>query len=122
MFSYDIITIKSHSTEQLTYERKHKIHFSLPIGGYVIKYFQYDLRFGDAFWNSSKMGMVQHIWEILTSWALVADIWYLPAMDKRVSFLSLKIAIINKSVLPAKMENVLPQQHQGYKEFKVIKR
>ena len=44
---------------------------------------KYDLRFGDAFWNSSKMGMVQHLWEILTSWALVADIWYLPAMDKR---------------------------------------
>jgi hypothetical protein len=36
-------------------------------------------------------------------------------------FLSLKIAIINKSVLPAKMKNVLPQQHQSYKEFKVIK-
>ena len=86
MFSYDIITIKSHSTEQLTYERKHTIHFNLLIGGYVINYLQYDLRFGDAFWNSSKMGMVQHLWEILTSWALVADIWYLPAMDKRVSF------------------------------------
>ena len=49
-----------------------------------ILYFQYDLRFGDAFWNSSKMGMLQHIWEILTSWALVADVWYLPPMDKQV--------------------------------------
>ncbi|KAJ8317202.1 hypothetical protein KUTeg_005106 [Tegillarca granosa] len=34
---------------------------------------KYDPRFGDAFWNSSKMGMVSHVFEILTSWALVVD-------------------------------------------------
>lgn len=56
--------------------------------------------------------MVQHLWEILTSWALVADIWYLPAMDKRVRFISLKIAITDKSVLSAKMKHILTQ-HQG---------
>lgn len=44
---------------------------------------KYDLRFGDAFWNSSKMGMLGHLWELLTSWALVADVWYLPPMDKQ---------------------------------------
>lgn len=46
---------------------------------------QYDKRFGDAFWNSSKMGMVQHIFDLLTSWALVAEVWYLPPMHRNVS-------------------------------------
>lgn len=43
---------------------------------------KYDKRFGDAFWNSSKMGMVQHIFDLLTSWALVAEVWYLPPMHR----------------------------------------
>ncbi|KAL5022733.1 hypothetical protein ScPMuIL_001888 [Solemya velum] len=43
---------------------------------------KYDSRFGDPFWNSSEMGMVWHIFEIMTSWALVAEVWYLPPMRK----------------------------------------
>ncbi|PVD31071.1 hypothetical protein C0Q70_10348 [Pomacea canaliculata] len=43
---------------------------------------KYDLRFGDAFWDSSKHGMVSHLFNILTSWALVCDIWYLQPMVK----------------------------------------
>jgi glycerol-3-phosphate O-acyltransferase 3/4 len=46
--------------------------------------FQYDLRFGDAFWDSSKHGMVAHLLNIMTSWALVADIWYLTPMKRMV--------------------------------------
>ncbi|XP_052773279.1 glycerol-3-phosphate acyltransferase 3-like [Mya arenaria] len=43
---------------------------------------KYDSRFGDAFWNSSKESMVRHIYNIMTSWALVADVWYLPPMRR----------------------------------------
>lgn len=43
---------------------------------------KYDLRFGDAFWDSSKHGMVTHLFNIMTSWALVCDIWYLPPMER----------------------------------------
>ncbi|XP_060086035.1 glycerol-3-phosphate acyltransferase 3-like [Ylistrum balloti] len=46
---------------------------------------KYDPRFGDAFWDSSKMGMLSHVFQILTSWALVADVWYLPPMVKNVN-------------------------------------
>lgn len=41
---------------------------------------QYDPRFGDAFWNSSKYSMLQHLYLMMTSWAIVCDVWYLPPM------------------------------------------
>ena len=41
---------------------------------------QYDPRFADPFWNSSKQTLSKHLVMILTSWALVVDIWYLPPM------------------------------------------
>ncbi|VVC43108.1 Phospholipid/glycerol acyltransferase [Cinara cedri] len=41
---------------------------------------KYDPRFGDAFWNSSKYSMLQHLYLMMTSWAIVCDVWYLPPM------------------------------------------
>ncbi|KAE9533072.1 hypothetical protein AGLY_009500 [Aphis glycines] len=41
---------------------------------------KYDPRFGDAFWNSSKYTMIQHLYLMMTSWAIVCDVWYLPPM------------------------------------------
>ncbi|KAL8607099.1 hypothetical protein ACOMHN_008685 [Nucella lapillus] len=46
---------------------------------------KYDLRFGDAFWDSSKHGMVGHLFNIMTSWAVVCDVWYLPPMHRQES-------------------------------------
>lgn len=46
----------------------------------VLMLFQYDPRFGDAFWNSSKYSMLQHLYLMMTSWAIVCDVWYLPPM------------------------------------------
>ncbi|KAK7010408.1 glycerol-3-phosphate acyltransferase 3-like isoform X1 [Biomphalaria glabrata] len=43
---------------------------------------KYDPRFGDAFWNSSKHNWTQHLLQIMSSWALVCDVWYLPPMTK----------------------------------------
>lgn len=43
---------------------------------------KYDSRFGDAFWNSSKKNLVLHLSDIMSSWALVCDVWYLPPMTK----------------------------------------
>lgn len=44
---------------------------------------KYDPRFGDAFWNSSKYSMVMYLYMMMTSWAIVCDVWYLPPMTKR---------------------------------------
>ncbi|GFG36820.1 hypothetical protein Cfor_09705, partial [Coptotermes formosanus] len=40
----------------------------------------YDPKFGDAFWNSSRYSMMQYLYLMMTSWAIVCDVWYLPPM------------------------------------------
>lgn len=46
--------------------------------------FQYDPQFGDAFFNSSKYGMVTYLLRMMTSWAIVCSVWYLPPMTREV--------------------------------------
>ena len=41
---------------------------------------KYDPRFGDAFWNSSKHQLIQYLILMMTSWAIVVDVYYLPPM------------------------------------------
>uniref|UniRef100_A0A8D3DP23 Phospholipid/glycerol acyltransferase domain-containing protein n=1 Tax=Scophthalmus maximus TaxID=52904 RepID=A0A8D3DP23_SCOMX len=43
---------------------------------------KYDPRFGDAFWNSSKFGMVNYLLCMMSSWAIVCSVWYLPPMSR----------------------------------------
>jgi glycerol-3-phosphate O-acyltransferase 3/4 len=45
---------------------------------------KYDQRFGDAFWNSNKHSMLQYLILMMTSWAIVVDVYYLPPMHKKV--------------------------------------
>ncbi|XP_034235519.1 glycerol-3-phosphate acyltransferase 3-like isoform X3 [Thrips palmi] len=54
---------------------------------------KYDPRFGDAFWNSSRYSMMQYLYMMMTSWAIVCDVWYLPPVireegESAVSFAS----------------------------------
>ncbi len=43
---------------------------------------KYDSRFGDAFWNSGKHSMLQYLILMMTSWAIVVDVYYLPPMKR----------------------------------------
>ncbi|XP_048834405.1 glycerol-3-phosphate acyltransferase 4-like [Brienomyrus brachyistius] len=43
---------------------------------------KYDPRFAEAFWNSSKFGMVNYLLRMMSSWAVVCSVWYLPPMHK----------------------------------------
>ena len=45
---------------------------------------QYDPQFGDAFWNSGKYNMVSYLLRMMTSWAIVVNVWYLPPMTIQV--------------------------------------
>ncbi|CAG5096452.1 Oidioi.mRNA.OKI2018_I69.XSR.g14623.t2.cds [Oikopleura dioica] len=45
---------------------------------------KYNPWFGDAYWNSSKYGMLHYLMRVFTSWAIVADVYYLPVMHRRV--------------------------------------
>lgn len=39
---------------------------------------KYDPKYADAFWNSSQDGLFKYLMKMMTSWALVVDVWYLP--------------------------------------------
>ncbi|XP_028319385.1 glycerol-3-phosphate acyltransferase 3 isoform X2 [Gouania willdenowi] len=57
---------------------------SFEIGGTIHPVaIKYDPRFGDAFWNSSKYNMVSYVLRMMTSWAVVVNVWYLPAMSRQ---------------------------------------
>ncbi|CAH8540537.1 unnamed protein product [Dicrocoelium dendriticum] len=46
-----------------------------PIHPVAIKY---NPLFADCFWNSSRDSLLQYIFKMMTSWAIVVDVWYLP--------------------------------------------
>ncbi|XP_055376674.1 glycerol-3-phosphate acyltransferase 3-like [Condylostylus longicornis] len=57
---------------------------SFEVGGVIYPVaVKYDARFGDAFWNSSKYSMMQYLYMMMTSWAIVCDVWYLPPMYQK---------------------------------------
>jgi len=57
---------------------------SFEVGGVVYPVaIKYDPKFGDAFWNSSKHSMFHYLLMMMTSWAIVCDVWYLPPMYKK---------------------------------------
>ena len=43
---------------------------------------KYNKIFVDAFWNSRREGFTRHLTRIMTSWALVADVWYMEPMSR----------------------------------------
>lgn len=57
---------------------------SFEVGGTIYPVaIKYDPKFGDAFWNSSEYGMLHYIYMMMTSWAIVCDVWYLPPMKRK---------------------------------------
>jgi len=57
---------------------------SFEVGGTIYPAaIKYDVRLGDAFWNSSKQSYLQYLLMLMTSWATVADVYYLPPMTRR---------------------------------------
>ncbi|GMT07727.1 hypothetical protein PENTCL1PPCAC_29901, partial [Pristionchus entomophagus] len=43
---------------------------------------KYDSRFGDPFWNSSEQSWGEYILRMMTSWAIICHVWYLPPMTR----------------------------------------
>ncbi|XP_053505450.1 glycerol-3-phosphate acyltransferase 3 [Ictalurus furcatus] len=57
---------------------------SFDIGGTIYPVaIKYDPQFGDAFWNSAKYNMVSYLLRMMTSWAIVCNVWYLPPMNRQ---------------------------------------
>ncbi|XP_069674041.1 glycerol-3-phosphate acyltransferase 3 isoform X2 [Periplaneta americana] len=60
---------------------------------------KYDPKFGDAFWNSSRYSMMQYLYMMMTSWAIVCDVWYLPPMYQQEGESAIDFANRVKSVI-----------------------
>jgi len=39
--------------------------------------------FVDAYWNSREQSFAQHLLRLMTSWAVVADVWFLDPQTQR---------------------------------------
>ncbi|XP_010202320.1 glycerol-3-phosphate acyltransferase 3 isoform X7 [Colius striatus] len=63
---------------------------------------KYDPRFGDAFWDSTKYSMMTYIFNLLTSWAVVCNVWYLPPMVKEEEEDAVHFANRVKAVIAAR--------------------
>ncbi|XP_070503039.1 glycerol-3-phosphate acyltransferase 3-like isoform X2 [Chironomus tepperi] len=73
---------------------------SFEVGGVIYPVaIKYDARFGDAFWNSSKDSMLQYLYMMMTSWAIVCDVWYLPPMYREEGESAIDFANRVKSVI-----------------------
>jgi len=56
---------------------------SFEVGGTIYPVaIKYDPIFGNAFWNSGKEPMLRYIINMVTSWSIVCDVWYLPPVHK----------------------------------------
>ncbi|XP_064600186.1 glycerol-3-phosphate acyltransferase 4-like isoform X2 [Liolophura sinensis] len=76
---------------------------SFEVGGKIYPVaIKYDPLFGDAFWNSSKQSMVRHLINIMTSWALVCDVWYLPPQEKQPGEDAIQFANRVKALIASK--------------------
>ncbi|KAL7392607.1 hypothetical protein ABVT39_027100 [Epinephelus coioides] len=73
---------------------------------------KYDPKFGDAFWNSSKYSMVNYLLRMMTSWALVCNVWYLPAMHQQKGEDAVQFANRVKSAI-ARQGGLLDLQWDG---------
>ncbi|XP_044737673.1 glycerol-3-phosphate acyltransferase 3 isoform X2 [Chrysoperla carnea] len=73
---------------------------SFEVGGVIYPVaIKYDPRFGDAFWNSNKYSMLQYLYMMMTSWAIVCDVWYLPPMYQNENESAIDFANRVKSVI-----------------------
>jgi len=60
--------------------KKGAFELGVPVHPIAIKY---NKIFVDAFWNSKKHSFTQHLFALMTSWAVVCDVWYLAPQEKR---------------------------------------
>lgn len=62
---------------------------------------RYDRRFGDAFWDSTRCSMLRYILMVISSWVMICDIWYMPALRRLPGESSIDFADRVKSAIAA---------------------
>lgn len=63
---------------------------------------RYDRRYGDAFWDSARCSMLRYILMVISSWTIICDIYYMPAVPRLVGESSIDFANRVKAAIAAK--------------------
>lgn len=77
---------------------------------------KYNKVFVDAFWNSKQQSFAQHLFTLMTSWALVADVWYMDPQVRRADESSTAFAERVKDMI-AKQANLVSVPWDGYLKY-----
>lgn len=80
---------------------------------------KYDPQFGDAFWNSSKFGIVNYLLRMMSSWAIVCSVWYLAPMNREEGESAVQFAKRAKAAIAAQGGLVDLEWDAGLKRAKV---
>ncbi|GJQ13374.1 hypothetical protein GpartN1_g5165.t1 [Galdieria partita] len=56
---------------------------SFELGAQVVPIaMKYNKRYANPYWDSSQCGFLRHLWDLMTSWAVVVDVYYLEPMKR----------------------------------------
>jgi len=77
---------------------------------------KYNTLFVDAFWNSRKESFVRHVFRLMTSWAVVCDVWYLEPQTMRPNENPTQFANRVKAMI-AKKAGLINVHWDGYLKY-----
>eukprot|EP00249_Psilotum_nudum_P021534 c28146_g1_i1 orf=516-1382(-) len=77
---------------------------------------KYNKIFVDAFWNSKKQSFTMHLVRLMTSWAVVCDVWYLEPQTSRPSETPIEFAERVRSLI-AKRAGIKKVPWDGYLKY-----
>eukprot|EP00042_Codosiga_hollandica_P051595 m.636609 g.636609 ORF g.636609 m.636609 type:complete len:464 (+) comp58311_c0_seq7:4551-5942(+) len=77
---------------------------------------KYNKIFVDAFWNSRKQSFAQHLLSLMTSWALVVDVYYMEPQYRQQDESVIAFATRVKELI-AKQANLIPTPWDGYLKY-----
>lgn len=77
---------------------------------------KYNTLFVDAFWNSRKQSFVRHMFNLMTSWAVVCDVWYMEPQTIRPNESPSQFANRVKAMI-AKKAGLINVHWDGYLKY-----
>jgi len=77
---------------------------------------KYNPLFVDAFWNSRKQSFIRHMFNLMTSWAVVCDVWYLEPQTIRPNESPTQFANRIKALI-AKKAGLINVHWDGYLKY-----
>jgi glycerol-3-phosphate O-acyltransferase 3/4 len=101
------------NNEYVVQFKKGVFELGVPINPIAIKY---NKVFVDAYWNSRQQSFAQHLFSLMTSWAVVADIWFLDPQTIRKDESPVEFATRVQRMIAARA-GLIPVDWDGYMKY-----